>query len=76
MFKSSVYGIHKKVNHDMKHNHFGLLSIKLLMLKVPIEQNFGLLFYRSHMKDHLIPKRMQFTASCYLFSFQSYRIKV
>ena len=26
-----------------------------------------------HMKDHLIPRRMQFTASRYLFSFQSYK---
>ena len=27
----------------------------------------------SYMKDHLIPRQMQFTTSQYLFSFQSYK---
>ena len=27
----------------------------------------------SHVKDHLLPRRMQFTASRYLFLFQSYK---
>ena len=36
------------------------------------EMKFSVVALLSHMKDHLIPRRMQFTASRYLFSFQSY----
>ena len=34
---------------------------------------FWLVVLLSHMKDHLLPRRMQLTAFRYLFSFQSYK---
>ena len=34
---------------------------------------FSVIVLLSHIKDHLTPRRMQFTASRYLFSFQSYK---
>ena len=37
----------------------------------PVHEMFEVVLL-SHMKDHLILRRMQFTASRYLFSFQSY----
>ena len=37
------------------------------------ETEFWVVVLLSQMKDHLIPRRMQFTASQYLFSFQSYK---
>ena len=43
------------------------------VFKVPIKRNFGVVVLLSHMKDHLMPRRMQFTASRYLFSFHSYK---
>ena len=36
------------------------------------ETKFWVLDLMSHVKDRLIPRRMQFTASRYLFLFQSY----
>ena len=41
------------------------------------EENSGMLIKMlillSHMTDHLMPRRMQFTTSQHLFSFQSYK---
>ena len=34
---------------------------------------FWVVFLLSYTKDHVIPRKMQFTASRYLFSFQSYK---
>ena len=43
------------------------------ILKSAHERKFWVVVLLSPMKDHLIPRRMQFTASRYLFSFQSYK---
>ena len=37
------------------------------------ETKFWVVVLLSHMKERLIPRRMQFTASRYLLSFQSYK---
>ena len=37
------------------------------------ETKFWVVVLLSHMEDHLIPRRMRFTASRYLFSFQNYK---
>ena len=45
-------------------------------LKVPIKRNFTkfwVVVLLSHMNNHLIPRRIQFTASQHLFSFRSYK---
>ena len=39
---------------------------------MPLDEILGFVLL-SHMKDHLIPRRMQFSASQYLFSFQIYK---
>ena len=43
------------------------------IIKVPMKQKFWVVVLLSHIKDHLIQRRMQVTTSRYLFSLQSYK---
>ena len=40
---------------------------------IKVLTKFWVVVLLSHMEDYLIPRRMQFTASLYLLSFQSYK---